>query len=82
MLLYERALLDRSRVSDRQLTCQLELFSGSRFECADHIAREKMDSTESRPRVVFLTHEGRQDGIEISIDQLSPGAEARAFSVS
>ena len=41
-----------------------------------------MDSNESRPRVVFLTHEGRQDGIEISIDQLSPGAVARAFSVS
>ena len=40
-----------------------------------------MDSTESGPRLVFLSHEGHQDGIEILIDQLSPGAVARAFSV-
>ena len=77
LLLYECAFL--GRIFDRQLTCQLELFSGSRFKWADHIAREKINSTESRPRIVFLTHEGRQDGIEILIDQLGPVAVARAF---
>ena len=31
--------------------------------------------------VIFLSFEGRP-GIEISLDQISPGAVARAFSVS
>ena len=41
-----------------------------------------MDNDSDNSPVVFISYQGQRPGIEISMDQISPGAVARAFSVS